>query len=230
MSHKATVWAFSQKLPALQKLVLIVLADRHNGDTGRCDPSMERISEDCGMSKRSVRSAIRSLETAGIITAIHRFEGPVQLTNSYRLNIQQNVGGRQDVPRGEAGDAPGGRQDVPPNQELKPVIKPREGATTKKRQTDVEEGLPEWVDQDAWNGFVEMRTKLKKPISERAKTQLLKKLREFCDKGYSSADVLDYSTTNCWQGLFEPKDAPKKKKPYTIISWDEAWGDQRPQV
>lgn len=87
MSHKATSWAWSQKLPAMQKFVLLALADRHNSDTGRCDPSMKRVADDCGMSRESVKRAVRELQKAGLIEAHQRFNGTANISNFYTLSL-----------------------------------------------------------------------------------------------------------------------------------------------
>lgn len=124
MSFEAMSWAVKQKLPALQKIVLLMLADRTNKDTGRCDPSITRLADDCGMSERSTRNAIRELEKLGLIETIHRSNEGVNLPNHYRLKMQDLEGVGHDMPQGTAGDAPGVGHDVPTNQEVKPVIKP----------------------------------------------------------------------------------------------------------
>jgi hypothetical protein len=113
-------WAVKQKLPALQKIVLLMLADRTNKDTGRCDPSIDRLAGDCGMSKTSVKNAIRTLISVGLITAIPQKIGTVNLPNQYALN----TGVGHDMPGGGAQCAGGVGHDTPPNLEVKPVIKP----------------------------------------------------------------------------------------------------------
>ena len=124
MSFEAMSWAVKQQLPALQKIVLLMLADRTNKDTGRCDPSIARLADDCGMSERSTRNAIRELEKLGLIETIHRSNEGVNLPNHYLLKIQNLVGVGHDMPQGTAGDAPGVGHHVPTNQEVKPGNKP----------------------------------------------------------------------------------------------------------
>ncbi len=124
MSFDAMSWAVKQKIPALQKIVLLMLADRTNKDTGRCDPSITRLADDCGMSERSTRNAIRELEKLELIETVRRSNEGVNLPNHYRLKIQNLEGVGHDMPQGTAGDAPGVGHHVPTNQEVKPVIKP----------------------------------------------------------------------------------------------------------
>lgn len=107
MSFQAMTWAVEQKVPALQKLVLLMLANRLNHDTGKCIPRIKTLADECGMSETSVKSAMRSLADAGLITIVPRFQESVQLPNAYVLH----VGVGRNAPPGGSPDAPGvGRQ------------------------------------------------------------------------------------------------------------------------
>ena len=52
-----------------QRFVAWVLADCHNAETGRCDPSIAYICDLTGFSNRTVITAIDELEKAGMVTA-----------------------------------------------------------------------------------------------------------------------------------------------------------------
>ena len=65
--------------------------------------------------------------------------------------------------------------------------------------------LPEWIDREAWKGYEEMRAKLKKPLTDRARMLAVRDLEKLRDAGHDAAAVLDQSTQNGWQGLFEIK-------------------------
>src|SRR5262245_2601605 len=69
--------------PAL--LVLLALANRCNGRTGRCDPSGRRIAADTGLHRRTVERAIRQLEAHRLleVTRRHRHR------NRYRLLLAE---------------------------------------------------------------------------------------------------------------------------------------------
>lgn len=71
------------------KFVLLALANRHNQETGRCDPSVERIADDMQISHRSVKYGLRELETLKVIQTVERKQrtgrGKKNLTNRYRL-------------------------------------------------------------------------------------------------------------------------------------------------
>ena len=102
MSFQAMNWAVEQKVPALQKLVLLMLANRLNHDTGKCIPKIKTLADECGMSESSVKTAMKGLSEAGMITIIPRFQESVQLPNAYVLHIgvgcQKTPGGSPSNP------------------------------------------------------------------------------------------------------------------------------------
>lgn len=97
-------WAVKFELPVKQKIVLLMLANRTNSDDGKCIPSMDRLARDCGMSKDSVKRAIKELSDAGLIEVVHRREGATMLSNQYRLKMggvgAHSTGGRCTQHRG----------------------------------------------------------------------------------------------------------------------------------
>lgn len=109
----ATIRNTDMSAPA--RLVLLALSNRHNQETGRCDPSIETISKDTQLSERSVRNALRELEQSKVLSTVHRQRrtgrGKLNLTNRYRLKA---------CVRGGAQFAGGMGQDMPPNLNLTP--------------------------------------------------------------------------------------------------------------
>ena len=93
MSISALRNAFSHistsKMTPKASLVLLVLSNRHNQETGRCDPSISRIASDTNMSERSVQYALRELEELKVIQTIFRKattgRGIKNMSNRYRL-------------------------------------------------------------------------------------------------------------------------------------------------
>lgn len=69
--------------------------------------------------------------------------------------------------------------------------------------------LPNWIPIDAWNGYVEMRKKIKKPMTDRAVDLKIKDLERFHQNGCDLAAILDKSTANNWADLYEPKPTSK---------------------
>lgn len=80
------------------KLVLLSLADHHNQETGRCDPSIARLQKATGLSERAIRKAIRELEVLRLVTTVERKQrtgrGKRNLTNRYRIAGGAQYAGR----------------------------------------------------------------------------------------------------------------------------------------
>lgn len=65
--------------------------------------------------------------------------------------------------------------------------------------------LPDWLPEASWLSFVEMRKKIKKPMTERAIELAIKKLDAMRSGGHDIVAIIDNSVLNCWQDLFLPK-------------------------
>src|SRR5262245_23039768 len=67
MSIDAINWAFKLELEPSEKLVLLALANRLNGETGRCDPSLSCLEKDTGLSRATVARTLIQLSDCGWI-------------------------------------------------------------------------------------------------------------------------------------------------------------------
>ncbi len=67
--------------------------------------------------------------------------------------------------------------------------------------------LPDWVPADAFDAFVAMRKAIRKPITADGIPLAVKKLEKLRANGSDPRAVLEQSTLNSWQGLFEVKSA-----------------------
>lgn len=63
--------------------------------------------------------------------------------------------------------------------------------------------LPEWVQQDTWNSFEEMRRKIRKPLTDSARKLVIGKLESLRTSGNDPTTVLEQSIMHSWQGVFE---------------------------
>lgn len=88
MSNRAMLWAFEQKdLKPATKLILVFLADCHNGKTRRCDPKQDTIATKCNVGRATVNRHLSELEGRGLIQRIRRANKHTQKQDStlYRL-------------------------------------------------------------------------------------------------------------------------------------------------
>lgn len=97
------------------------------------------------------------------------------------------------------------------------VHKTNKGASPSARTSDFI--LPDWIPADAWNGFLEMRKRIKKPLTDRAMTLAVGTLERLRAQGQDPAAVLDQSTLNTWQGLFAVKPEAKGKQSLTQLNF-----------
>ena len=79
---------------------------------------------------------------------------------------------------------------------------------SKLNYTKVKNIIPEWIDKEAWEAFIEMRKKIGKPPTQKAITMLITKLKELKDAGDDPALVLNQSTMRNYTGVF-PLDGGK---------------------
>lgn len=75
---------------------------------------------------------------------------------------------------------------------------------------------------EALKDFEEMRKKIKKPLTDRAKRGIIKKLYDLSGGNAAIAvEILDNSIMNSWQGIFELKQDPKAKQQAAVNSVNE---------
>lgn len=74
------------------------------------------------------------------------------------------------------------------------------------KQNSLIDELPPWIDKDAWQGFRDMRKKMKKPMTDRAEGMLLTKLNTFYQQGLDVNAILDQSTFNNWLDVWPLKE------------------------
>jgi len=91
MSNSATKWAWKQKLPHLDKMVLLNLSDRAN-ENFECWPSMQTIANDCGICRKSVFNSLVKLEQNNFISIERRITNYGKSSNIYTINIAMQKG------------------------------------------------------------------------------------------------------------------------------------------
>lgn len=66
--------------------------------------------------------------------------------------------------------------------------------------------LPVWLPMEQWKAFVEMRQRMRKPLTDHAKGMVISRLDQFRADGESVAGILGNSIMNSWLGVFSLKD------------------------
>ncbi len=82
--------------------------------------------------------------------------------------------------------------------------KSREEKETPAKDKPSQFALPLWVRRSTWDCFEEMRRRIRKPLTDRARQNILAKLDEFRGRGHDPEEVLNNSISNSWTGIWEP--------------------------
>jgi hypothetical protein len=97
---------------------------------------------------------------------------------------------------------------TPPEPEPLPEPVPIPEPSPEPKQKPLVKGtpLPPWLDLEAWEAYEEMRKKIRKPMTDRARELVLKKLAGFEARGIDSTEALNRSVLGNWTDVYEPKE------------------------
>lgn len=110
-------------LDSTAKLVLLRLADFADDDGGRVFASVPRIAADCGLGERTVQTAMRRLQAAGLLVMVAEADAKARRPRRYRIDVaavtaaarpSREEEGVQEVRPTGAGDAPLPVQEMHP--------------------------------------------------------------------------------------------------------------------
>lgn len=73
--------------------------------------------------------------------------------------------------------------------------------------------IPDWIPADPWAGFVEMRKKIRKPLTDAAAKLIIGRLEAFRAAGQDVATILNNSIENSWQSVFEDRERRHEARP-----------------
>lgn len=230
MSNEAITWALSQPVKhSTAKFVLLVMANRAD-DEMVCWPSTADLAEQTAQDRKTVQENIRRLREWGYIEDTGERKGATKQVIVYRLKTPENGLVKQAQKRGSSANETGpkfptNRPEIPYKEaQISPLTGPKTGHGTQrnpkettgnpnKREQAITTILPAWIPLDAWNGFLGMRKAIKKPITPDAIPLAIKKLESLTAAGNDARAVLEQSTMNCWQGLFEVKPDQARASP-----------------
>ena len=116
-----------------------------------------------------------------------------------------SVGGTK-FPQGVNKVPSGGEQSSPNNIDNNIVSKKERKRASKSYDEQIEEYTQNKELQNALKAFVQMRSFIKKPMTEYALKLMLKKLDELGNNDTTKIAILNQSITHNWQGIFPLKD------------------------
>lgn len=200
------VW-LDTRLNALEKIILTEIDSLDNGEKG-CYASNEHLAEFCQCSKTKVSTAIRKLIDCGYIY-VQNFDGrkrelKSRLSNFERQNIENCKADIQDLKESNT--------DINTDNNTNNTLSKKE---RKSKSKSYDEQIAEYTKnedlQNALKAFLQMRSFIKKPMTEYALKLMLKKLDEIGNTDDAKIAILNQSITNNWQGIFPLKDGNTKQ-------------------
>lgn len=188
-------------------MVLAIMADREdatcfppiNGDTG--------LTAKTCLSERAVQRAIQRLKDLGHISRRQLRHGCIYTVHPLPEAL---------TPVTQTGVTETPDRLTPVSEASRPVsVAPKQPVTTtstkatpspKKRVASPAFVPPSDIPEAEWDGYEEMRRRIGKPMTAKARDLAIGKLRKLADAGFPPGDVLNNSILNSWQGLFPPKE------------------------
>ncbi len=154
---------------------------------GQIATSIRDLIRTTGWGQQRVSGFLRKLKNEGMITTVP--DTPFTLIQIENYDRYQ---GPTDTGMGTAADTQG-------NTNQKNVNK-------RPKNKNKEVPLPEWLNPQTWQDFVEHRQRLRKPMTPRAKELMVKKLEGFWNQGEDINRILEQSIEQGWQGVFSEKE------------------------
>lgn len=194
------VWPLT--VTPVQKLVLISLADQANDD-GVSWPGVTSMAKRTCLAERSVQRALRELVALGLVSIKERpgrssvYVVTVRGVTESPPPESHPKGVSQSHPRGDR-ESPGGCHS-----DTQTIIEP--SINRQSNKATLEKDLPDWIPQEAWRAYVEMRNRIKAPLTQKAKQLTWKKLERLRDEGNPVDQVLEQSIERSYRGVFEVK-------------------------
>jgi len=193
LSAKATFWAWSLRgLTSSQKLVLLCLGDNHNGDTGRCDPSVNFIADKTGLNRKTVMQATSELEKIGLIGTQKRFG----TSTNFTLKTGTEIGTSTEngpVPKTDTTSTENGLGPVP-------ILGHKPKTEPKKNLKLLDfSSWPELPSEQIWTDYKQLRKIKKAPITQTVINAMGKEIKKL--PHLTVDEILSECVSRGWQGF-----------------------------
>nr|DAT67290.1 MAG TPA: helix-turn-helix domain protein [Caudoviricetes sp.] len=210
------VW-LDTRLNALEKIILTEIDSLDNGEKG-CYASNEHLAEFCQCSKTKVSTAIRKLIDCGYIY-VQNFDGRKRELKSRLSNFE-----RQNIKncKAEYHNLKESNTDINTDNNTNNKLSKKE---RKSKPKSYDEQIAEYTQnedlQNALKAFLQMRSFIKKPMTEYALKLMLKKLDELGNTDDTKIAILNQSITNNWQCIFPLKNEYTKQEKQPEKKYDQ---------
>lgn len=177
------------------KVVLAIIRKTYGFNKVEDALAQSVLAEMTGIAKSHICTTLKELAAMNVIVIDDsRFAHRISLNKHYKNWTDYQISSYQNS------------NEVVTETVTKPL--PKQSPQKKERKKDNSAALPDWIPSESWDGFVQMRKAIKKPMTDRAMAMVVKKLASFREEGYSPAEILDQSTLKNWQDVFATKTKP----------------------
>lgn len=216
-------WEWADEPLMLALWVRILLEANHKEGTwkgtqfeaGTFPTSLDKLAISAGMTKKQVRICLDKLKTTGEIDIIANNRGMKITVNKW--SEYQSKG----TPEGTQKDTPKDTSRARPRATLKEIQEDKNIKNIKERENTKEKEVPQEL-AEALEAFEEMRKKIKRPLTDRARNMLMKKLEGFSKDVATQIRILNQSTMNCWLDIYQLKELRELPKIDTLPVYDTA--------
>ena len=190
-------------------LKLIFALSRYADKLGQCYPSIERLTSDCGLSRRSVQNSLKELQEIGLLTIQKNGVGRNN-THNYLLKTS-NVKGAKSAPFKTEKGAKNDTEKVQKTTDKRCNICTRSNTSeeTPKKYTPTVDNSTETDLLEKWNTFAgdcglsqiqKITAKRKRGIHARQRDKMLDNLKTIFDKIRDSDFLLGHAGRDSWRG------------------------------
>lgn len=186
-------------------LRVLILLTAHVNKQGTCFPSQGTLGRQLGISRQAVSQHIQKLKDHGYI----RVERQNRSNGSETSCLYQILyAPLQFVLAGESPPcAPLQVLDLAPPASSRACTHniPIEQTNSNKGSAGKGFQIPDWIPEQDWRDFEEMRCKKRKPMTDRARSLNINKLNDLRTQGYDPAAVIQQSILSGWDSFYPLK-------------------------
>jgi len=177
-------------------LLLLALADAAN-DEGFCWPSAATLMKKTRLSHATLFRSMKELVDAGWIEKKAR-AGSKNVFYQFKKLSQSETLPNANLSQSEKKLSQFEITPTPPYRSNRKEPSSTKAASSKAVAFE----LPQWIAANEWDAFEEMRTKMRKPMTDRSRQMIVNEIGRLAALGSPPHKVLEQSVINGWAGVF----------------------------
>jgi hypothetical protein len=217
---KSSAWVDLLLMARWKKGTAVIRGIVVNLERGELAQSIQSLSKRWKWNERTTKRFLKLLQTRQMIhTRITNLTTVISILNydkyqkdtdqstyqSTYQNTDQNFGNTSKIKPSSTPKKDNKEKKDNINTNTGEIFPTEEQKSVEQEKTIKQIELPEFIEKEIWDDFVDMRKNIKKPITERGKKAAINKLIRFHEKGENVNEIIEESIIYNWQGLFSLK-------------------------